>query len=221
VTKFESFHSTVNSIEPCVQLSTSTIHFGETLIHPLAPREKDMPTATRSSAFAEGQLPLRQTAAQYGVDLRHIVEKTSGPFSWLNPTNAAFGPRQKDLSKWAAGEQTGGAKEGVEDRPGASSSSASAVEREAHEDGEHEEPADSVEFKWTSRNNRKGRHQLEFTPASDPSTAKYLVPEPTSAPREVFKNIGRMFTDYPVWDISWVVAYIFVWGSIVWVINAL
>jgi len=30
-----------------------------------------------------------------------------------------------------------------------------------------------------------------------------------------------MFTQYPVWDISWLVAYIFVWGSIVWIINAL
>lgn len=29
-----------------------------------------------------------------------------------------------------------------------------------------------------------------------------------------------MFTYYPVWDISWLVAYIFTWGSIVWCINA-
>lgn len=29
-----------------------------------------------------------------------------------------------------------------------------------------------------------------------------------------------MLVDYPVYDISWLVAYIFVWGSIIWVINA-
>ena len=29
-----------------------------------------------------------------------------------------------------------------------------------------------------------------------------------------------MFTRYPYWDISWWVAFIFTWGSIVWVINA-
>lgn len=30
-----------------------------------------------------------------------------------------------------------------------------------------------------------------------------------------------MMTHYPVWDISWIVAYIFTWGSIVWVLNAM
>jgi len=28
-----------------------------------------------------------------------------------------------------------------------------------------------------------------------------------------------MATQYPVWDVSWLVAYIFTWGSIIWVIN--
>lgn len=29
-----------------------------------------------------------------------------------------------------------------------------------------------------------------------------------------------MLTSYPYWDVSWWVAYIFTWGSIIWVINA-
>jgi hypothetical protein len=37
----------------------------------------------------------------------------------------------------------------------------------------------------------------------------------------VLKNIRRMFTHYPVYDISWLVAYVFTWGSVVWCINAL
>ena len=29
-----------------------------------------------------------------------------------------------------------------------------------------------------------------------------------------------MFTYYPYWDVSWLVAFVFTWGSVVWVINA-
>jgi hypothetical protein len=85
----------------------------------------------------------------------------------------------------------------------------------------HEHAADKVEYVWSSRNNRKGRHQLQVTPAVDPATAKYLVPDRTNSPRAILQNIGRMFTNYPVWDVSWLVAYVFTWGSVVWVINAL
>jgi len=69
-------------------------------------------------------------------------------------------------------------------------------------------------FKWSSRDNRKGRHTLVVTPSHDP------VPSPTSSLRRILKNIAKMFLYYPVWDISWWVAYIFTWGSIIWVINA-
>jgi hypothetical protein len=123
--------------------------------------------------------------------LKHIISRTGGPIGFLNPTRTRFEP----LCEGSESEQ--------------------------NEDTDHEEPADAVQFKWTSRNNRKGRHQLEFIPAADPQRARYLVPERTSSPREILKNISRMFTHYPYWDISWVVAYIFTWGSIVWVINAL
>ena len=41
----------------------------------------------------------------------------------------------------------------------------------------------------------------------------------TSQPSEVLKVVLRMFTYYPVWDISWLIAFIFTWGSIVWCIN--
>lgn len=88
-------------------------------------------------------------------------------------------------------------------------------------DHEHDEYADEVSYKWSSRNNRKGRHQLEVLAADDPSKAKYVVPESTNAPREIIKNIIRMFTCYRYWDISWLVAYMFVLGSAVWIINAL
>jgi len=87
-------------------------------------------------------------------------------------------------------------------------------------DREDSKPADEVEFHWTSRNNRKGRHQLNFRPAIDAATAIYLLPESTASMRAVVKNVGRMFTKYPFWDVSWLIAFIFTLGSVVWVFNA-
>ena len=49
--------------------------------------------------------------------------------------------------------------------------------------------------------------------------AKYLTPLPTSTLTETAKNIGRMFTTYPYWDISYLVAIVFTLGSVIWCIN--
>ncbi|KAF2432809.1 hypothetical protein EJ08DRAFT_115436 [Tothia fuscella] len=73
-------------------------------------------------------------------------------------------------------------------------------------------PGHRLEYLWTSRNNRKGRHQL-ISPKED-SLA------PTSSIGEVIRNIGRMFTQYPFYDVSWLVAYGFTLGSVIWVFNA-
>jgi hypothetical protein len=118
---------------------------------------------------------------------------TTGPFGFLNPTRHFLVHRP------------------------------SRVRKEPESDGDEETmvPADDVQFRWTSRNNRKGRHELDYTPAKDPQHAKYLAPESTSSPHEIIKVIIRMFTYYPFWDISWLIAYIFSVGSIIWVINAL
>ncbi|KXL44429.1 hypothetical protein M433DRAFT_69482 [Acidomyces richmondensis BFW] len=80
-------------------------------------------------------------------------------------------------------------------------------------------PASNIGFKWTSRNNRKGRHALVIQ-SSDMAHARFLTPPPTNTLKAILKNIWRMVWYYPVWDVSWLVAYVFVWGSIVWVINA-
>lgn len=77
----------------------------------------------------------------------------------------------------------------------------------------------NVEFKWTSRNNRKGRHAL-VVHQSDGDQGKYASPPPTSGMKLVFKTIGRMFTYFPIWDVSYLVATSFTWGSVVWVINS-
>ncbi|KAH7045957.1 hypothetical protein B0J12DRAFT_146649 [Macrophomina phaseolina] len=70
--------------------------------------------------------------------------------------------------------------------------------------------------KWRSRDNRKGRHLLKVHAA----TPKPGLPKKTNHPAEVLRGVVRMFTAFPVWDISYLVAVIFTLGSIVWVINA-
>jgi hypothetical protein len=151
----------------------------------------------RSSNFAPGRLPSHLLANRV---LQSSPSGTKGPISFLNPTRLSFQRR----------------------RHGASKDESEPLENSSRlDESADEQPADDVNFKWTSRNNRKGRHQLEVKNASDPSTASYLTPQSTSKPREVLRTVWRMFVSYPVWDISWIVAYLFEWGSIVWVINAL
>jgi hypothetical protein len=145
----------------------------------------------RSATFTPEREPLQNAQC-----LQLNSAMTFGPFWFLNPTRARFHHKP-----------TG--HEPVEEEPGSSDVT------------EHERPADKVEFRWTSRNNRKGRHQLDVVLAEDPATAKYYVPEASNSPGEILKNVGRMFTKYPYWDVSWLVAYIFTWGSIVWVLNSL
>lgn len=75
----------------------------------------------------------------------------------------------------------------------------------------------NVEFKWTSRNNRKGRHALVVSPSDH---ALYTTPAPTNNVRSILRGIGRMITYYPIWDVSYLVAFVFTWGSVIWVINS-
>jgi hypothetical protein len=76
-----------------------------------------------------------------------------------------------------------------------------------------------VQFKWTSRNNRKGRHAI-VVPQTQATTQEPIAPRPTSSPHSIAYSIWRMLTYYPVWDISFDVAYVFTIGSVIWVINA-
>lgn len=162
----------------------------------------------RNQTFSPKREPLSGSAS-----LRRHVSRTTGPFSFLNPTRAYYS--HVDLNK------------DEESAPGSEDPDANGEGEDTNRGTQdlkippHERAADKVQYVWSSRNNRKGRHQLEVTPAADPTSAKYLVPDRTNSLRAILQNIGRMFTKYPVWDVSWLVAYIFTWGSIVWVINAL
>jgi len=84
---------------------------------------------------------------------------------------------------------------------------------------DHEQLAQDVVFQWRSRDNRKGRHALAVKPAASSDTAYFVAPESTYSFHAVMKGIARMFTQYPFYDVSWLVAVIFTLGSVVWCIN--
>lgn len=84
-----------------------------------------------------------------------------------------------------------------------------------------------IGLSWTSRDNRKGRHALVLG-AEDLRGGKYILPpysyqsKANSAKnrlRAAVYGTSRMFTHYPYWDISYLVAVIFTLGSVVWVFN--
>jgi len=119
--------------------------------------------------------------------------KVTGPFKGLNPTQAHYEHISSESKHDTADSQTNpptNAKTGT-----------------------------GIGYKWTSRNNRKGRHALTLTPSTDANPA-IATPRSSSHPAEIAQGILRMLLRYPAWDVSFDVAYIFTWGSIVWVINA-
>ncbi|KIX03089.1 uncharacterized protein Z518_06639 [Rhinocladiella mackenziei CBS 650.93] len=133
------------------------------------------------------------------------LERAGGPFGFLNPTRAHFLYSVLTTSK--SGVTTTHAK--VEpDR-----------DFTKHDDSDPNYPAKHVRFLWRSRDNRKGRHALLVERPAPGEDSRFLVPRLTSHPREVLRNIKKTFTYFPVWDISWLVAFIFTLGSMVWVLN--
>lgn len=148
----------------------------------------------RNIAFhSEAHEPLR---AHKSLELRH--DRVTGPLSFLNPTRAAYRHNPAYDNSLAT---------------------ANGSDEEKSPKRDDEQAASNVNFYWRSRDNRKGRHALIVDPSNDPN-APYLVPKNTSTAREIVRNIVRMATSYPYWDVSWLVATIFTLGSAVWVINA-
>ncbi|XP_014555034.1 hypothetical protein COCVIDRAFT_17362 [Bipolaris victoriae FI3] len=71
-----------------------------------------------------------------------------------------------------------------------------------------------IRFKWTSRNDRKGRHALSIP---QPHAS---APRPTTSAHTILSNMWQMATYYPIWDLSFLIAYIFTIGSVLWILNA-
>jgi hypothetical protein len=69
---------------------------------------------------------------------------------------------------------------------------------------------------YRSRDARKGRHALLLPPSRD---IFFSLPVPTNSIRSTLHGISLMFTRFPIWDISYLVAIFFTIGSLTWCVN--
>ncbi|KAK5125635.1 hypothetical protein LTR85_011909 [Meristemomyces frigidus] len=152
---------------------------------------------SRNQKFHGDREPLRNRQ-----DLQLNNDKIHGPISFLNPTQAHYDhvPTKSSADS--------GTSEDLDNTPAAPTG--------YQDDGE---PASNVGFRWSSRDNRKGRHTL-VVKQSEAGDARYAVPPLTNSVKEILKTIWLMCTYYPVWDVSYLVATIFTLGSVIWVVNA-
>ncbi|KAL3424606.1 integral membrane protein [Phlyctema vagabunda] len=130
--------------------------------------------------------------------------QASGPFSFLHPTT-----RRSSLPLQQVSTEQNITREALDENNLEDESPQ--PKRVVHAEGIHQ--------KWRSRDNRKGRHAITVTREAD-SNSQYETPASTTTVKATFRGIGRMFTTYPYWDVSYLVAIIFTVGSVVWCINA-
>ena len=149
----------------------------------------------RSKSFHPSHEPFQR---QRSIQLQD--SHVSGPLPFLNPTRARF--RHTLIAYDASNEDLNALPaNGDEARPA----------RETQH-------VTNTEFEWRSRDNRKGRHALVVQPLI--ISQAHIAPKPTSTLQETGKGILRMVTQYPYWDVSYLVATIFTLGSVIWIMNA-
>ncbi|KAH8821092.1 hypothetical protein F5884DRAFT_893907 [Xylogone sp. PMI_703] len=141
---------------------------------------------------------------------RHAEVEGVGPFKFLNPTTRRFPlpPPSKTLTERTPSQE----------RQNGETTESETEKRALNKKKKNEIGASEVQLKWRTRDNRKGRHTLEVKPAKG-AEAKYRTPPLTNTFKSTIKGILRMFTNYPWYDVSYLVAIFFTLGSMVWIIN--
>ncbi|KAG7005399.1 hypothetical protein G7Y79_00020g049270 [Physcia stellaris] len=145
----------------------------------------------RNRSFHHSHEPFRSRHSLQ-IDDAH----TTGPLPFLNPTRAR--------AKHAPPLQFSTAEKDHATPP--SSGGAASPTRDALD-------APNIQLNWRSRDNRKGRHAL-LVESSSFGSAPYVTPKPTSTLHATWQGIKRMSTQYPYWDVSYLVAVIFTLGSV-------
>lgn len=169
---------------------------------------------SRNRSFLPEREPLRRTTT-----LQIEEEKVKGPVPFLNPTRARFTQVQPQIAE----DEVLPSPPPTATAPSPGSSEAATAQPPSPpaptpRPTGFKPPQPTLTYQWTSRNSRKGRHALIITPEnfSDPEAS---APEPTSTPREILRTIGLMLTTFPLGDISFDVAFLFTFGSAVWILN--
>lgn len=155
---------------------------------------------SRNNHFTGDREPLRSND-----DLQLVQSRVDGPVAFLNPTQASFKHKiHSSTTRNVLSTAT----------PHSTTDSVSPAEAPKL-------PAANFEYKWTARDNRKGRHTLVIkNPSVVRPEANVATPRSTTHWRSILHTLWLMVTFYPVWDISWCVAYVFTLGSVLWVINS-
>ena len=122
---------------------------------------------------------------------------STGPFKQLNPTTRYIHP-----SDAAAPTSTAGSAEG---------SGESQCDDPAKVVRPDQRNPRAVHV-WRSRDNRKGRHAVVVDP-SYKDNEQHKGPETTESLRQTLRGLGKMFTSYPIWDVSYDVATVFTFGK--------
>lgn len=136
-------------------------------------------------------------------DLQLQRDKVTGPFRFMNPTRALF--------SYTA--------ERTEDHLDSRGIDLEAKRSQDTGEGFDFHGAD-VEYKWTSRNNRKGRHAIIIRESQE-RVNPYATPPATTGPRPMLKGIWRMLTVFTLHDVSYLLAVAFTLACVLLVINAI
>ncbi|KAL6879126.1 hypothetical protein J3F83DRAFT_725161 [Trichoderma novae-zelandiae] len=155
------------------------------------------------------------TREPFRHDAKLTLQHAEGPFRFLNPTRAHFDHSALSAPRFPRDETKTPRESGGDD-----AEAAATRHDQSKEAADSNVPAKNVRFLWRSRDNRKGRHALLVQRPLPGEDAPFMTPRRSSHPREILKTVIKTFVCYPIWDISWLVGFIFTWGSVVWVINA-
>ncbi|KAK9481956.1 hypothetical protein V1527DRAFT_61578 [Lipomyces starkeyi] len=148
--------------------------------------------------------------------LRLLHSHVIGPVPCLNPTRARFSYDTSEVSPTVPSTHP--------DHPVAPAMTDVKINAalEVQQTQQPTRRARNISFEWRSRNNRKGRSllivHLPRNEAED-EDSRFLVPQSTASLNHILRNIRLMFTYFPYWDISYLVGFLFTFGSVVWVIN--
>jgi hypothetical protein len=123
----------------------------------------------------------------------------SGPFKSLNPTNVQFSVKWKGSGKEKRQDST-------DPTPIETTDSSS-----------------NVALLWRARDNRKNRGSIAVPVGPSDGSAqralKYRRRRLATGSKQFIKNMIRMCTVFPYWDMAYLVAMAYTIGSVIWVIN--
>ena len=164
------------------------------------------PFMARSESFRPDEEPFRHNDS---LQIDHSA--THGPIGSFAPTQATFS--YSDSGGPSTRRRSYGT---VPARQGDDNTRGDLDAQQRH--GSHRRS--NVDYKWTSRNSRKGRHTLLVGERSMAHDVDYSTPAFTNGLIPTLKGIWRMVSRFPFDDLSYVTATSFVSGCALLVVNA-